>query len=120
MVMGIIAIILALFPMNVVAWINLFAFGGLESAFVWPIILGMFSRRFNTCGLLTSIACSISVYAIGMIFKITFFSAHAIVPALVAGLIGAIIGSYVGSHILKQKMDRSTHEIFFPHKNYLS
>lgn len=120
MAMGIIAIILALFPMDVVAWINLFAFGGLESAFVWPIILGMFSRRFNTCGLLTSIACSISVYAIGMIFKITFFSAHAIVPALVAGLIGAIIGSYVGSHILKQKMDRSTHEIFFPHKNYLS
>lgn len=120
MTMGVIAIVLALFPMDVVAWINLFAFGGLESAFVWPVILGMFSRRFNTCGLLSSIACSISVYAIGIIFKITFFSAHAIVPALVAGLIGAIIGSYIGSHILKQKMDRKTHDIFFPHKSYLA
>ena len=119
MSMGVIAIILALFPMDVVAWINLFAFGGLESAFVWPIILGMFSRRFNTCGLLTSIGCSISVYAIGMIFKISLFSAHSIVPALIAGLIGAIIGSYIGNHVLKQQMSLHTHKIFFPHKSYL-
>lgn len=120
MSMGIIAIVLALFPMDVVAWINLFAFGGLESAFVWPIILGMFSRRFNTCGLLTSIACSISVYAICMIFKISFFSAHSIVPALMAGLIGAIIGTYIGKNYLNQKMSQDTHQIFFPHKAYIN
>ena len=120
MIMGIIAIILALFPMDVVAWINLFAFGGLESAFVWPVLLGLFSRRFNTCGLLVSIASSISVYAIGMIFKISMFSAHAIVPALIAGLIGAIIGNWIGNNMLRQGMSRQTHDIFFPHKPYLS
>ena len=118
--MGVIAIILALFPMDVVAWINLFAFGGLESAFVWPVLLGLFSRRFNTCGLLVSIASSISVYAIGMIFKISMFSAHAIVPALIAGLIGAIIGTWIGNNMLRQGMSRQTHDIFFPHKPYLS
>ena len=119
MVMGVVAITLALFPMDIVVWVNLFAFGGLESAFVWPIILGMFWRRFNTCGLLTSIALSLSVYAIFMIFKLPFFGCHSIVPAMLAGLIGAFIGTYIGSAILRQRMSKETHMIFFPHKPML-
>lgn len=119
MVMGVVAITLALFPMDIVVWVNLFAFGGLESAFVWPIILGMFWRRFNTCGLLTSIALSLSVYAIFMIFKLPFFGCHSIVPAMLAGLIGAFIGTYIGSAILGQRMSNETHMIFFPHKPML-
>ena len=120
MVMGVVAITLALFPMDIVVWVNLFAFGGLESAFVWPIILGMFWRRFNTCGLLTSIALSLSVYAIFMIFKLPFFGCHSIVPAMLAGLIGAFIGTYIGSAILGQRMSKETHMIFFPHKPMLN
>lgn len=119
MVMGVVAITLALFPMDIVVWVNLFAFGGLESAFVWPIILGMFWRRFNTCGLLTSIALSLSVYAIFMIFKLPFFGCHSIVPAMLAGLIGAFIGTYIGSAILGQRMSKETHMVFFPHKPML-
>lgn len=119
MVMGVAAITLALFPMDIVVWVNLFAFGGLESAFVWPIILGMFWRRFNTCGLLTSITLSLSVYAIFMIFKLPFFGCHSIVPAMLAGLIGAFIGTYFGSAILGQRMSKETHMIFFPHKPML-
>lgn len=119
MVMGVVAITLALYPMDIVVWVNLFAFGGLESAFVWPIILGMFWRRFNTCGLLTSIALSLSVYAIFMIFKLPFFGCHSIVPAMLAGLIGAFIGTYIGSTILGQRMSKETHMIFFPHKPML-
>lgn len=119
MVMGVIAIVLALFPLDIVVWVNLFAFGGLESAFVWPMILGVFSRRFNVCGLLMSVASSISVYAIFMIFKISFFGCHSIVPAMIAGLIGAIIGTFMGNSLFNQKMSIKTHQIFFPHKAYL-
>lgn len=119
MVMGVVAITLALFPMDIVVWVNMFAFGGLESAFVWPIIFGMFWRRFNTCGLLTSIALSLSVYAIFMIFKLPFFGCHSIVPAMLAGLIGAFIGTYIGSAILGQRMSKEIHMIFFPHKPML-
>ncbi len=116
MVMGIVAIVLALFPMDIVVWVNLFAFGGLESAFVWPIILGMFCRRFNTCGVLTSISFSLSIYAIFMIFKLPFFGCHSIVPAMIAGLVGASIGTVIGEKILGQRMSEETHMIFFPHK----
>lgn len=119
MVMGVVAITLALFPMDIVVWVNMFAFGGLESAFVWPIIFGMFWRRFNTCGLLTSIALSLSVYAIFMIFKLPFFGCHSIVPAMLAGLIGAFIGTYIGCAILGQRMSKEIHMIFFPHKPML-
>lgn len=118
MVIGLIAIILALYPLDVVAWINLFAFGGLESAFVWPIILGLFSKKTNLCGVFCSIAASLSVYTVCSVFKLSFMSFHAIVPSLVAGLIAAVIGNMIGRLVLHQKMPISVHHIFFPHRKF--
>lgn len=117
-VIGLIAIVLALYPLDVVAWVNLFAFGGLESAFVWPVVLGLFSQKTNLCGVFCSIAASLGVYTICSIFKLSFMSFHAIVPSLVAGLVFALIGNYLGRQIFKQRMPRSVHEVFFPHKAY--
>ena len=116
LVMGVIAIVLALFPLDIVVWVNLFAFGGLESAFVWPVILGLFWRKFNTCGVLCSLAAALGVYTTCSVFKLSFFACHAIVPSLAAGLIGALIGTYLGSAVLGQRMSRRTHDIFFPHR----
>ena len=116
LVMGIIAITLALFPLDIVVWVNLFAFGGLESAFVWPVVLGLFWRKFNTCGVLTSLIAALGVYTVCSVFKISFLSCHAIVPSLIAGLIGALIGTWLGSAVLHQSMTKRTHDIFFPHR----
>ena len=116
LVMGVIAIVLALFPLDIVVWVNLFAFGGLESAFVWPVVLGLFWRKFNTCGVLCSLAAALGVYTACSVFKLSFFACHAIVPSLAAGLIGALIGTYLGSAVLGQRMSRRTHDIFFPHR----
>ena len=116
LVMGVIAIVLALFPLDIVVWVNLFAFGGLESAFVWPVVLGLFWRKFNTCGVLCSLAAALGVYTACSVFKLSFFACHAIVPSLLAGLIGALIGTYLGSAVLGQRMSRRTHDIFFPHR----
>lgn len=117
-VIGLIAIILALYPLDVVAWVNLFAFGGLESAFVWPIVFGLFSRKTNLCGVFSSIIASLAVYTICSVFKISFMSFHAIVPSLVAGFVFVIIGNYVGRHVLHQRLPRAVHDVFFPHKAY--
>ena len=114
--MGVIAIVLALFPLDIVVWVNLFAFGGLESAFVWPVVLGLFWRKFNTCGVLCSLAAALGVYTACSVFKLSFLACHAIVPSLAAGLIGAFIGTYLGSAVLGQRMSRRTHDIFFPHR----
>ena len=116
LLMGLIAITLALFPLDIVVWVNLFAFGGLESAFVWPVVLGLFWRKFNTCGVLTSLIAALSVYTVCSVFKISLLSCHAIVPSLAAGLIGALIGTWLGSALLHQTMTQRTHDIFFPHR----
>ena len=97
LVMGIIAITLALFPLDIVVWVNLFAFGGLESAFVWPVVLGLFWRKFNTCGVLTSLIAALGVYTVCSVFKISFLSCHAIA-------------------VFHQTMSKRTHNIFFPHR----
>ena len=116
LVMGIIAITLALFPLDIVVWVNLFAFGGLESAFVWPVVLGLFWRKFNTCGVLTSLIAALGVYTVCSVFKISFLSCHAIVPSLIARRIGALIGTWLGATVFHQAMSKRTHDIFFPHR----
>lgn len=118
LVMGVISIVLALYPMDIVVWVNLFAFGGLESTFLWPIVLGLFWQKFNKAGVLMSIIASLSTYTICFIFKISLFSCHAIVPSLIAGLIGALAGTAIGHYMLHQRLDRRTHDVFFPHKAY--
>ena len=108
LVMGVISIVLALYPMDIVVWVNLFAFGG----------LGLFWQKFNKAGVLMSIIASLSTYTICFIFKISLFSCHAIVPSLIAGLIGALAGTAIGHYMLHQRLDRRTHDVFFPHKAY--
>lgn len=118
LLMGVIAIALAIYPPDIVVWVNLFAFGGLESAFLWPVLLGLFWPKFNPSGVIFSIMAALSTYTICMIFKISLLSCHAIVPALLAGLLGAIVGTYLGAKLWGQKLDPRTHAIFFPHRPY--
>ncbi|MBU3844836.1 MAG: sodium/pantothenate symporter [Candidatus Anaerobiospirillum pullicola] len=119
LVMGIIAIVLALYPLDVVAWVNLFAFGGLESSFLWPVILGMFWQRFNRTGVIVSVVAAIAVYSVCMLLHVSLFSCHAIVPSLLAGFMGAVIGTWIGER-RGERMDQRTHDIFFPHKPFVA
>lgn len=119
LVMGIIAIVLALYPLDVVAWVNLFAFGGLESSFLWPVILGMFWQRFNRTGVIVSVVAAIAVYTVCMLLHVSLFSCHAIVPSLLAGFIGAVVGTWIGE-LRGERMDQRTHDIFFPHKPFVA
>ena len=41
-VIGLIVFAAAIEPPDLLVWINLFAFGGLEAVFLWPIILGLY------------------------------------------------------------------------------
>ena len=119
LVMGIIAIVLALYPLDVVAWVNLFAFGGLESSFLWPVILGIFWQRFNRTGVIVSVVAAIAVYTVCMLLHVSLFSCHAIVPSLLAGFIGAVVGTWIGE-LRGERMDQRTHDIFFPHKPFVA
>lgn len=110
-VLGVISILLALYPQSIVVWVNMFAFGGLESAFMWPMVLGLFWKRMNTSGALWGIALGLGSYCLAMATGFKIMSFHSILIGTVIGLIASIIGAYLGS-----KNDENTLKIFFPHK----
>ena len=108
---GAVCIILALYPLDVVAWINLFAFGGLESAFLWPLVLGLFMPRMNKQGALLGVICGLGVYTLMGIFKLNLWGWHNIAWGCAAGFIASVVGMYLGP-----RPSRAVAEVFFPHK----
>ena len=85
--LGAAALVLAVRPLDVIAWINMFAFGGLELAFLLPLIGGLFWRGATAGGALASVLGGIAVYLAVSIFKIPAAGFHAIVPGMTAALV---------------------------------
>lgn len=104
----------ALNPPDMIIWLNLFAFGGLEAAFLWVIVLGIYWDKANAAGALSSMIVGLGVYifltqmkgadltALNPSFRYLvesvklFGKFHEIVPSLVWGLIAFLIGNRLG------------------------
>ncbi len=93
--MGIMVFALAFHPPEFIVWLNLFALGGLEAVFMWPILLGLYWKRANSTGALLSMGISLLVYISMTLLKIKFLGMHQIVPTIVVGGVVFIIGSYL-------------------------
>src|SRR5690625_1828425 len=61
-VVGIVAFLLAISPPDLLVFLNLFAIGGLESAFMWPLILGLYWKYANKSGALASMIAGFGSY----------------------------------------------------------
>lgn len=59
---GTIAFILAIKPPELLIYLNLFAFGGLEAAFIWPVVLGLYWKYANKFGAIASMITGIGAY----------------------------------------------------------
>ena len=82
---GILTCLIALNPPDVIAWINLFAFGGLEATFFWPIIGGLYWRKGNSKACLASTTVGLITFVFFNRVKILPLGIHEIVAALVLG-----------------------------------
>lgn len=89
-------ILAALNPPDMIIWLNLFAFGGLEAAFLWVIILGLYWDNANAYGAIASMVIGLGSYMYLTADKIKLFGFNAIVPALVFGLIAFLIANKIG------------------------
>ena len=58
-IVGVIAFLLAIDPPELLIYLNLFAFGGLEAAFVWPLVLGLYWKSANKYGAVASMITGI-------------------------------------------------------------
>lgn len=93
-VIGILVVILALSPPNLLIWLNLFAFGGLESVFIWPIILGLYWSKGNKYGAITSMVIGMGSYILFDQFYPNALGLHTVVLPILISLIGYIVVSY--------------------------
>ncbi len=100
-IIGIITMILTLDPPDIIFFLNLFAMGGLECSFFWPLIGGLFWKKGTKEA---AVASSIGAAAI-YIFSYYFVSIAGI-NAVVWGLLGGgIIYFVVGSLTCKKGLD---------------
>ncbi|MBM7631424.1 sodium/pantothenate symporter [Geomicrobium sediminis] len=96
-VLGISVVFFALSPPDLLIWLNLFAFGGLESAFVWPLVLGLYWARGNKYGALASIILGVVSYIAISVFAPEPFGMHSVVLPVVLSLVGYVLASLLTS-----------------------
>ncbi|OBW92178.1 sodium/panthothenate symporter [Gallibacterium genomosp. 3] len=94
-------VIAALNPPDMIIWLNLFAFGGLEAAFLWVIILGLYWEKANAYGAIASMITGLGIYIGFTTAAIKPFNLHAIVPSLILGLIAFLIANKFGEKQIK-------------------
>lgn len=110
-IMGIVAIVLALNPPDLIVWINMFAFGGLQTTFFLTMVFGLFWKKANATGAILSVVGGLAAYIVTMALGISIGSFHNIVIGIGVSLILFIIGNYLGKPI-----DEKTERLFFPEK----
>ncbi len=108
-VIGVVTCLIALNPPDVIAWINLFAFGGLEATFFWPIVGGLYWKKGNSKACLASTLTGLAVFVFFNRVKILPFNIHEIVAALI---VGGIVYFVVGT-LTSEELDPETLEKCF-------
>ena len=107
--LGIAVFLIALTPPSLIWLINMFAFGGLETAFFWTLLFGLFWRRANRLGAFLSMGGGTFFYCLaqGLGFKI--MGLHQITIGISLSLVLFLVGSFLG----KSEPDEVLRE-FFP------
>ncbi|MFC0308958.1 sodium/pantothenate symporter [Gallibacterium trehalosifermentans] len=101
-------VLAALNPPDMIIWLNLFAFGGLEAAFLWVIILGLYWDKANAYGAIASMVTGLGSYIAFTTAALKPFGLHAIVPSLVFGLVAFLIANKFGEKQSKDKYGVAT------------
>ncbi|MDN4605961.1 sodium/pantothenate symporter [Sporosarcina highlanderae] len=95
-ILGIIVFLLAIQPPDLLIFLNLFAFGGLEAAFIWPVVLGLYWKYGNKYGALLSMITGIVSYIAIHFYNSSYgnlFGVHTVTLPVLLSLIAYIIGS---------------------------
>lgn len=93
---GIGVFVLAIVPPSVIWKINMFAFGGLETAFCWVFVGGLFWRRANKTGALCSMIGGTAAYCLAMATGFKVAGLHQITIGITLALVLMIVGSLAG------------------------
>jgi len=82
-ILGAIVVVLALDPPSIIFFLNLFAMGGLECSFFWPLVGGIFTKKSKKSAIISAIG-GVAIY-IFCYYNVRIFG----INAVVFGLIGS-------------------------------
>ncbi len=108
-VIGIVVFCIALTPPSLIWIINMFAFGGLETAFFWTLLLGLFWRRANKLGAILSMGGGTLAYCLTQGMGLKVMGLHQITIGITVSLLFFLLGSYWG-----KPQERKVLAKFFP------
>lgn len=95
-VIGVLVFVMAIHPPNLLVWLNLFSFGGLEAAFIWPVILGLYWKKGNAYGAVTSMIVGVVTYILFSQHIFTSpFGMHAVVAPIALSFVSYIIATLI-------------------------
>ena len=110
LLIGAVVFVLTLTPPDIIFWLNLFAMGGLECCFFWPIVGGIFYRKGNDKAALASTISGVLCYVISYEFKLTVLGINSVVWGL---LIGGIVYFLVGKLTCKDGLPQEVLDTCF-------
>ncbi|WP_225086548.1 sodium/pantothenate symporter [Pectobacterium colocasium] len=96
LLLGLLVLLASLRPPDMIIWLNLLAFGGLEAVFLWPLVLGLYWERANAAGALSAMFTGAICYTLLASFNLQLAGYHPIVPSLLLSLMAFIIGNRFG------------------------
>lgn len=91
--LGLVVFLMAINPSDFIIWLNLFTFGGLEAAFIWPVVLGLYWKKGNKYGAIASMIVGISLYILSDTFYPRPFGLHSVVLPVLFSLIAYVFAS---------------------------
>ncbi len=106
-IIGVLVFIFALNPPSILVWVNLFAMGGLESTFFWPLLGGLYWKYGNAKGSIAAVIVGIATFVFFNLNKIAPFHIHEIVLALIASgiayfVVSSLTKEELPEHVLKK------------------
>src|SRR5690606_5614328 len=100
LVLGALLLLAAWRPPEMIIWLNLLAFGGLEAVFLWPLVLGLYWERANAAGALSAMVEGGVLYAVLATLNVQYLGLHPIVPSLLLSMLATLIGNCFGRPII--------------------
>ena len=95
-IFGGLLIVAAWNPPEMIIWLNLLAFGGLEAVFLWPLVLGLYWKKANSTGAFCSMFAGAISYTLLAVYNIKIYALRPIVPSLLIGLVIFIVANHFG------------------------
>ncbi|WP_058308340.1 sodium/pantothenate symporter [Gracilibacillus massiliensis] len=92
-ILGIIVYLIAVNPPDLIIWLNLYTIGGLEAAFLWPVVMGIYWKKGTKHGAIAAIISGFTSYIVLQAFYPNPFGMHAVVSSLAISLIAYIAAS---------------------------